>query len=197
MIVASADAGVVSVSSRILGVAGKTSHTVEAIVSQRITGRCFVSALLALVFLAGCASNSKKTGIRSQYVGAYRFTERTGDDAELNGTFVVETDTVSIEATPGPCRYEKERSNALAFVYTCGDVTYVFDRTDPVRRASYSTMVRIQKTRSVCVRYTVTPQGQSVCAQYRSEVYYVDARRSGSLNPQRIADDDLNHPDTR
>ena len=151
-----------------------------------------VVATLALG--AACASNAPKVGVRPESIGAYRFTEHAGEDMDLDGIFVIEPDTISIEATPGPCRYDREASNLLTMTYRCGDVTYTFDRTDPVRKVTYYATVRMQKTRSVCARYVVNSQGRSVCAEYRNEVYYVDGRRSGLLRPQRMADDDPNHP---
>jgi hypothetical protein len=152
------------------------------------------SVSLTLALAASCASNGKKIGIRPESIGAYRFTEHAGDDMDLDGIFVVESDTVSIEATPGPCRYDPDRASLLTITYRCGDVTYVFDRSDPVRKVTYSAMVRLQKTRSVCARYVVNSQGRQVCAEYRNELYFVDTRRSGLLRPQRMADDDPNHP---
>src|SRR4051812_26119263 len=89
---------------------------------NRRTGSSFpVGVLLAFAFAAGCASNGKKVGIRPESIGAYRFTEHAGEDMDLEGIFLVEADSVSIEATPGPCRYERDRSNLLALTYTCGD----------------------------------------------------------------------------
>ncbi len=162
--------------------------------NRRISSRVSVGVVVTLALAASCASSGTKLGIRPESIGAYRFTEHAGEDMDLEGIFVVEPDTVSIEATPGPCRYEKDKASLLAITYTCGEVTYVFDRYDPVRKASYSATVRMQKTRSVCARYVVNSQGRSVCAEYRNEVYFVDARRSGLLRPQRMADDDPNHP---
>jgi hypothetical protein len=149
---------------------------------------------LTLAFAAGCASNTKKIAMRPESIGAYRFTEHASEDIELNGIFVVEADSVSIDATPGPCRYERDRSNLLTITYTCADITYVFDRYEPVRKATYAVTVRQQKTRSVCARYAVNSQGRSVCVEYRNEVYFVDVRRGGLLRPQRMSDDDPNHP---
>ena len=161
---------------------------------KRTSSRLSIGVAMTLALAAGCASNGKKVGIRPESVGAYRFTEHAGEDLDLEGIFVVEPDSVSIEATPGPCRYERDRASLLAITYTCGEVTYVFDRSDPVRKATYSAMARIQKTRQVCARTVVNNQGRTVCAEYRKEVYFVDARRGGTLRPQRMADDDPNHP---
>ncbi len=162
--------------------------------NRTVTWRRAITAVASLAILAGCASNASKVGRRSELVGAYRFTERVSTDLELEGIFVVETDTVSLEANPGPCRYERERSNVLAISYSCGDVSYAFDRSDPVHTARYSAIVHLRETRTICIRYTVTSTGRQVCAESRNETVFRDVRRSGVLRPQRVADDDPNHP---
>ena len=154
--------------------------------NRTVTWRLPIGALAWLGLLGGCASTGTKVGMRAALVGAYRFTERVAPDVELEGTFVVETDTVSIEAQPGPCRYERERSNVLAISYTCGDVSYVFDRSDPVRTARYVAIVHLRETRTTCIRYTVTSTGQQVCSQSRNETVFRDVRRSGLLRPHRV-----------
>lgn len=159
-----------------------------------VTRRLLASPVFWLALVVGCASNGNKVGLRPEQMGAYRFTERVGEDVELAGIFVVESDTVSIEATPGPCRYDRDRSSALAISYSCGDVFYTFDRTDPLRTARYSTVVHLAERKSVCVRYTVTSTGRQVCAESRNETVFRDVRRSGLLRPQRMADDDPNRP---
>ena len=161
---------------------------------NRGTSRTLFVVVVVTLALLGCASNAKQAGIRPESLGAYRFTEHASDDIELEGTLLVEADSVSIDATPGPCRYERERSSPLNITYTCADVTYLIDRSDPVRKVTYSVVVRVQKTRTVCVRSVVNSQGRTVCAQYQNEIYFVDQRRSGLLRPQRVADDDPNHP---
>ena len=150
-----------------------------------------VAVTLALL---GCASNATKAGIRPESLGAYRFTEHATEEMDLEGMLLVEADSVSLEATPGPCRYDRERSNPLVITYTCAEITYAIDRSDPVRKVTYSLVVRVQKTRTVCVRTVVNSQGRTICAQYQNEIYFVDQRRSGLLRPQRLADDDPNHP---
>ena len=70
-----------------------------------------MGVVLTFTFAAACASNSAKVGVRPESIGGYRFTEHAGEDMDLDGFFVVEPDTISMEATPGPCRYERDRSN--------------------------------------------------------------------------------------
>jgi hypothetical protein len=159
-----------------------------------MTWRASLPAVLCVGLVFGCASNGKRVGVRPEQLGAYRFTERVTEGVELEGIFVIEADTVSMDARPGPCRYERERSNALAISYTCGDVTYAFDRSDPLRSARYTTVARVQETKSVCVRFTVSSTGRQVCAESRPEVSYRDVRRSGLLRPERMSDDDPLHP---
>ena len=166
----------------------------EDIVNRGSMSRLSAGAALTLAFAASCASNGKKIGIRPEAVGAYRFSERVNDDVYVDGTFVVESDTVSIEANPGPCRYDGERSNVLVISYTCGDVSYVFDRHDPARNPRYATTVQVMETRTVCVGYTVDSSGRTVCARYQTEKIPRDVRRSGVLRTQRIPSDDPNHP---
>ncbi|MDQ2665559.1 MAG: hypothetical protein M3Z05_06075 [Gemmatimonadota bacterium] len=159
-----------------------------------ITRRLLALPVFWLALVVGCASNGNKVGMRPEQLGAYRFTEHVGEDMELEGIFVIESDTVSIEATPGLCRYDRDRSNALAISYICGDVFYTFDRTDPLRTARYSAVVHLRELVSTCVRYAVTSTGRQVCAETRKETVFRDARRSGLLRPQRMADDDPNRP---
>jgi hypothetical protein len=38
------------------------------------------------------------------------------------------------------------------------------------------------KTRTVCTRYTTTPQGRQVCAETRNENYFDNVRTGGTLS---------------
>lgn len=86
------------------------------------------------------------------------------------------------------CRYEQDKSTGMAITYTCGDVMLVFDRADPVRKARYVTTLHLIESKVVCARYTQNSNGQTVCAESRTETVYRDARRSGTLRVQRVDD---------
>ena len=145
------------------------------------------SALLLSVALAtACAASKPRAGINPDLFGSYRFEEQLSPDSRIEGTFIVGQDSVAIDAYPGPCRYERDRSNVFAIVYTCGGVAFAFDRADPVHKASYSAIVQVKSRRQVCVRYTTTKEGTQVCAQTSSETYYRNVRRSGALRPSRV-----------
>lgn len=146
-----------------------------------------VSALMLSMALAtACVASRPKQGINPDMLGSYRFEEQLTPDAKIEGTFVVGQDSVAIDAYPGPCRYERDRSNVLAIAYTCGGVSFAFDRADPVHKATYTAIVSVKGSRQVCVRYTTNKDGKQVCAQMSTETFYRDVRRSGALRPLRM-----------
>ena len=142
--------------------------------------------MVSLALASACAASRPKQGINPDMIGTYRFEEQLTPDAKIEGTFVVGQDSVAIDAYPGPCRYERDRSNVLAIAYTCGGVSFAFDRADPVHKASYSAVVQVKASRQVCLRYTTNKDGKQVCAQMSTETFYRDVRRSGALRPLRI-----------
>ena len=144
--------------------------------------------MLSAVVVSACVSHASTRTMRPELLGTYRFDEQVSPDVRLEGQFVVGQDSVAIDATPGPCRYEQNMSNALTIYYRCADVTFAFDRADPVRRARYTAVVHLRETRSVCVRYARTSTGQTICAASRYETVYRDTRRSGVLRVGRVDD---------
>ena len=151
---------------------------------------CMLSTvMLSATLLAACAPSKPSTGVRPEMLGTYRFSEQVSQDVRLEGQFVVGQDTVAVDAMPGPCRYEQDKSNRLAITYSCGsDLLFIFDRADPVRKARYAATLHLMESRSVCARYTKNNAGQTVCAEYRKETYFRDAHRSGTLRVERVYD---------
>ena len=157
--------------------------------------RSGASAAIVLSLLGAvmaCASSGvPREWSMADDVGSYRFEERvsTGDGLQsmvLEGVFTVRRDTVVVDATPGPCRYDRRSTRGGAFVYNCADVTLRFDRDDPVRRSTYTVTVTVRTQRTVCVRYATSATGQRFCAQTRVEESESSAPRSGPLNPRRV-----------
>jgi hypothetical protein len=148
--------------------------------------RSLSALLLSVAIVSACSASKPKQGIRPELFGTYRFEEQLTPDDKIEGTFVVENDSVSVDAYPGPCRYDRDRASLLTISYRCGDVQFTFDRTDPVRKATYTAVVHVKDSRQVCVRYTTTSTGKQVCAQTSTETVYRDARRSGVLRPERV-----------
>ncbi len=141
---------------------------------------------LVLLAAAACSGTRKAVAVPPEQFGIYRFSERLNPGNTLEGEFLVQGDTVTVDAVPGPCRYEPNRTSGMAIVYSCGSsVTLSFDRADPIRKARYSAVVRMTESRTRCIRTTVS-NGQSVCAQSVVETSERDALKSGTLRVERV-----------
>ena len=146
----------------------------------------------ALAMAVGCrAPSSAGATPAARRLGVYRFSERVvapGADAEvmdIEGEFVVLADTVTVDARPGPCRYDTRTTGAGPITYLCGEVTLTFDRQDPVERASYAVDMHARGTETVCIRYTTNAAGRQVCAQTANQVVDRKVRQSGRLRAIR------------
>ena len=150
------------------------------------------SLVMAVILMAAlctaCGARKGRTVLRPEDMGTYRFAEQLSPDDRIRGHFVVAQDTVAIEATPGPCRYEPDKSTALVIAYICGDVLFTFDRASPVRKARYSVTLHLRELRTVCARYGKNRSGQTVCEAYTREPVFRDVRRSGLLRVERVGD---------
>jgi len=125
--------------------------------------------------------------------GVYHFSERPPQlqDA-IEGTLTVISDTVIVEAQPGPCSYDREQSwgRNHPYVYRCAEITLSFDRYNPVQKASYRTTTTIFERRTVCVRYETNSSGQRVCVQQETQSVPRQISVSGSLHMTRVQNPD-------
>lgn len=145
---------------------------------------------IALLAVAACASNQPKTLVVPTHDGTYSFRERSADDPgfSFEGTFVVLGDTVTIDATPGPCVYDPRVRASGPITYRCGDVTVGFDRPDPVNRASYSYMGTSRTSERVCDQSSTDGRGRQACARSHMEIKETPQMRYGRLSPVRLGD---------
>ena len=125
--------------------------------------------------------------------GVYRFSERPPQlqDA-IEGTLTVISDTVIVDAQPGPCSYDREQSwgRNRPYVYRCAEITLSFDRFNPVQKASYRTTTTIFERRTVCVRYETNSSGQRVCVQQETQSVPRQISGTGSLHMTRVQNPD-------
>jgi hypothetical protein len=146
-----------------------------------------VATLVAL--LDACASSPPQPfSFPERHVGSYRYTEvvpSTSPKKTLEGRIVVERDTLTMEDNSGLCRYDMNLSSNVTIVYHCGDVTYRFDRRDPINRAAFglTTTEYIQVIK--CLDYVTNANGQRVCARTGPSTEERRAGRSGRLKPVR------------
>jgi hypothetical protein len=151
-------------------------------------------ALLIVLAVAACATKGT-TAPRPLPIldGIYHFSERPVQlqDA-IEGTLTVISDTVIVDAQPGPCRYDQQQSwgRDHPYVYLCAEITLRFDRYNPVQKASYHTMTTIYERRTVCVRYETNSSGQRVCVQQETQEVPRKISVSGSLHMTRVQNPD-------
>ena len=144
---------------------------------------CFLMAAAAQA-CASAAPRSKPQSLAQD--GTYRFEERVDGGTEIRGEFMIAGDTITVDASVGPCVYDAHSVGGLSLVYRCADVTFLFDRRDPIRYSSYQTLVTVMETKQVCARYRTNAAGQQVCAEYRTEREPHSVTRTGRLNALRI-----------
>ena len=154
-----------------------------------------IRQLLVVVTLAACggSSQSPRPQLAPQgQLGTYRFVERIAGGSTtatqgdvLEGTVTILSDSVIIDMSPGPCRYEERSRTSLNIAYRCADVYVSFDRSNPLLRSYYSVSVIERVPVRVCTRYETNAQGQQVCVQYGTDYQERRATRTGSLRLQR------------
>ena len=159
----------------------RASHVVVLIAAVLVSGACH----------AAKANGDELTSAQRQ-VGVYRFSERisadnpTSETIDLDGQFVVLGDTITVEARPGPCRYDTRTTLGGPILYQCGqNLTLSFDRHQPVARATYRALVTIRETQRICVRYTVDPSGRRICVETSTQTVERMVTQSGHLRPER------------
>jgi hypothetical protein len=119
--------------------------------------------------------------------GRYTFDEKpVGTPRTLEGTFVVLRDTILVDATPGPCRYDTHSTAGGPITYQCADVSLSFDRRDPVMKATYAFITTEPKPKVVCTRFTIGPNGAQQCAESRTEFVDQTVRHTGTLRAHRM-----------
>ena len=155
------------------------------------------SRLVAIVGFGlgvGCHSQSPDIiPVLDPRIGTYTFSERLpsarpAESTIFEGQFTVLVDTVLLDATPGPCRYDREASNGSAIRYRCGDVSVAFDRKDPVEKATYVVSVLIIDQQRSCPSGTARRGCPSVGGASGSSNVTPDRTelKTGRLNAKRV-----------
>jgi hypothetical protein len=120
-------------------------------------------------------------------LGDYGFRISMSGRDPVQGAFTIAADSVTLETGGQACHRDYNRTSpADVHYFTCFppagydklDVT--IDSGHPFS-SSYGITQSVMKTRRVCVRTTVNARGQTVCAEMRTENYFVDTRSGGRL----------------
>jgi len=151
--------------------------------------RVNATLLVVAATAAACAKSGAPATVPTPRVGVFRFTERPAQISQtIEGRILVTNDSVVVDATPGPCRYDNQASHATGpIVYQCADVTLSFDRFDPVGHAMYRTSTTVTERHTVCVRYTTDASGHQVCAQTETQTNDRQVPVTGTLHMETVA----------
>jgi hypothetical protein len=128
-------------------------------------------------------------------LGSYAFAERVptyrGETVPLEGEFTVLRDTVTVRTSVSSCLYNLTSTRGGPLNYDCGEVSFAFDRFDPVHRTTYRMKVRYSEPTQVCAQYTTDAAGRQRCVSYRTEFVEREVVRTGRLNPRRSGEGDV------
>lgn len=139
---------------------------------------------------SGGATTSPEPRLAPEGVlGLYSFSEHVptsrGQFVPLEGEFTVLGDSVTVRTTVSSCLYNLMSTRVGAISYDCGEVSFAFDRFDPIHRSTYRMKVRVTEPRSVCAQYATDTSGRQRCISSRTEYVESEVVRTGRLNPRR------------
>ena len=143
---------------------------------------------LALVVIAAACNAGAGLGSEPRRrVGEYAFRISLTALQPIVGVFTIAPDTVSLDADGQPCRRDPGLTGSRrVHLFSCfppigiDGFRLTIDSQDPAL-SSWSGTQSVKKTRTVCVRFTTTPQGRQICAETRSEDYFDTVRVGGRL----------------
>ena len=129
-----------------------------------------IVALMAAM-LAGCAGAKVLPPAGNTAYGVYHFREVIASahpPVELEGDVALLPDTVTISIKDSPCAYSGANRSAIRTIsYRCGDVSFTFDRRNPLRENTYGVPTVQYDNRRVCTTTGVV-NGREVCTRYGS-----------------------------
>lgn len=147
-----------------------------------------------VVVVAACGGASARSAppaaaaVANTELGTFRFAQRvqeTSPAVTLEGTVEITRDSVTIDMTPGPCRYDELSSRNTTFRrYQCADVIITVDRVHPATRVGYALTTNVQVPVRTCVRYG-TGDAARQCLQYLNSLEDRRVWRTGRLRLSR------------
>ena len=153
-----------------------------------------LTTVAATVALAACPTHPSATAPAAPgREGIYTFAERIPRTGEpIVGKVVILPDTVTVDLSPRPCRYDQPASRD-AVVYQCGGFALWLDRRDPVGKSFYRARRTVMEPHPECTRLDVRPNGDRVCLVYEDRPVEQTVDLTGPLHlvPVRLADSSM------
>ncbi len=124
-------------------------------------------------------------------IGVYRFEEHSEQIKNpIRGRVAMTHDSVYVDADAGPCTYDPASQTSVRIIYHCNDVTFLFDRDDPLNRSTYSTTGTVIEHQTNCARYKTDTQGRQTCIQQQTDNIEHQIAVNGKLHFIAIAKPD-------
>lgn len=149
-----------------------------------------LTSVVATAALAACLTHPATVPPQLGRDGVYTFAEQIARAGEsIAGKVVILADTITVELSSNPCRYDADASRT-AIAYACAGFGLWFDRRDPVGKSFYRARRTVMEPRAECARLDVRPNGDRVCLIYADRPVEVTVDLTGPLHlvSLRLAD---------
>jgi hypothetical protein len=144
-----------------------------------------LGVLAGVIVFGGCASGrGAPPGAGSRDYGIWQFREPivgTQPAMVMEGTLIYQPDTTYVNYLAAPCTYDQRSVGARSVYYRCGEVTFLFDRHNPLQDNSYSVVTNVMVTQRVCVARNTS----GACTREDVSRSTQRVQRSGTLRPFR------------
>ena len=131
--------------------------------------RSWIVVSLAALAIAALPPRAIAAQTLGDSVGTYRFEAKSGTTILSQGFLTVTADSVTIDATPGPCKPIVNSSRSRPIAYDCGTVRIEFDRIRPLSRSYVHGSKTVTEFTRVCQIEQRNARGQIVCAKWGNE----------------------------
>ena len=139
----------------------------------------FVIALAPCALIAACAGSACRPPAGATAYGVYRFHQQVLNAKPaviLDGSVTLLPDTLTVSLATSPCTYDTRSRGDRWIRYVCGDVTFTFNRRNPLRENAYTAPMTEFVSVPVCLQTAIDSRGREVCTRPGSE--RVERRRT-------------------
>jgi hypothetical protein len=151
-----------------------------------------MSFSIALVIaVAACQKSPRLEPQPERAVGDFSYRMTIGV-TPIEGAFSIESDTVTLDAENHSCRrlVTGLTEAPISHSFTCGGgptfFRVVVNSLHP-ELSKWTSSKAVTKSRQVCVKWTVTKEGERICATSRKEIYTESVPVTGRLEVTAIA----------
>lgn len=133
-----------------------------------IRGPVVVACLVA----TACGGSAWRPPTGASAYGVYPFHQQVLNAKPaviLDGSVTLLPDTLVVTLATSPCTYDPRSRGNRWIRYVCGEVTFSFNRRNPLRENSYTAPLTEFVFESVCLQTIIDSRGREVCARRGTE----------------------------